>query len=198
MSSSASSDDNDDDDDDEGLPGDVENSYDNVHWRSEIRRSDFHPHLWPGRQPVFSIKRISQAVWGEPHLMENMVGSRRAAFMTALRYIFLTEWQRCAKHCGSAVPQSAQGTIKATAYRTRGPLHPKDRGKDFGTPRSFSSSVASEKNCGEEDCHFSWQEQDCNVSSWTKRGMYDPWSNRGRLFSTDALGGPSVCQKNYY
>lgn len=42
-------------------------------------------------------EHVPQTAWDEPRLMKNMVISQKAPFMKTLRYIFLTEWQLCAK-----------------------------------------------------------------------------------------------------
>lgn len=94
---------------------------------------------------MHSTEHVPKTAWDEPCLMKNMVISQKAPFMKTLRYIFLTEWQLCAKRVDPGVPHSAQGTIKPTAYSTHGPPCPKDRAEVVGTGRSFGSLIALEQ-----------------------------------------------------
>lgn len=61
--------------------------------------------------------------------------------MRSLRYIFLTEWQPCAKRVDPRVLRRAQGGIKPTAHSTHGPPCSKDGGTVVAPARSFDSPI---------------------------------------------------------
>lgn len=101
---------------------------------SDIRLS------WP--LTLNSIEHVQRTARDEPHPVKNTVMSHGAPFMKTRLYIFLTEWQLCAKHVDPGVPQSARGVIKLTARGTHGPQCPRYGGKVAGTVRSFRCPVA--------------------------------------------------------
>lgn len=85
---------------------------------------------------MFHKPREMNRVWWKTWLY------RRGCPSWRLRYIFLTEWQLCAKACGSRVPQSAQGTIKLTAPSAHAPQCLKYWGKVVVAARSLGCLIA--------------------------------------------------------
>lgn len=142
-----------------------------------------------------TTEHIPKTAWDEPHLMKNMVISQKAPFLKTLRYIFLTEWQLCAKrvdHGSRSVPR-APSNRQLIAHMD--PRVPKTEAKLLAQIGVLVVLLPFNKGI----CHFSWQEQDCSVSLWTNGSIYDPRSNTGRFISaTMILGGPSACQRQHW
>ena len=117
--------------------------------------------------------------------MKSMVISQKAPFMRTRRYIFLTEWQLCAKHVDPAECPGQPSNRQLVAQMD--PRVPKIEAKLLAQQGVLVILLPLNK----EICHFSWQEQDC-VSFWTNRGVCDPWSNTGRFISDHSSWRP-VC-----
>lgn len=55
---------------------------------------------------MHSTEHVSQTVWVEPHMMNNMVILYKVSFIKTLWYIFLTEWQLCVYPKSPRVPRA--------------------------------------------------------------------------------------------
>lgn len=92
--------------------------------------------------PRISPRMFRKTVWDEPCLMKNMVMSQKAPFMSTLRYIFLTEWQACAKCVDPGshwVPRASSKWQRAAHADPQCPVY---GGKVVATARTLGCLVA--------------------------------------------------------
>ena len=117
---------------------------------------------------VFHKPREINRVW-----WKNMAISQKAPFMRTLRYIFLTEWQLCAKrvdHGSRRVPRAPSNWQLVAHMDSR--------------VSNMEAKLLAQQGVlvlllplNKEICHFSWQEQDCSASFWTNHNICNPWLN---------------------
>lgn len=115
---------------------------------------------------------------------------RRGHHSWRLRYIFLTEWQLCAK---CVDPGSHRAPRAASNWQLIAHMDP--------SVSNIEAKLLAQRGVlvvllplNKGVCHFRWQEQDCGVSFRTDPSVCDSSSNTGRLISAPAavvVGGPS-------
>lgn len=92
--------------------------------------------------PRISPSMFRKTVWDEPCLMKNMVMSQKAPFMSTLRYIFLTEWQACAKCVDPRSHRVPSASSKWQRAAHADPQCPAYGGKVVATARTLGCVVA--------------------------------------------------------